>query len=137
MEKVKGRDLRVYVGTKLLANEKSCKVNLSTNSIDTVSKDSGDWAESIPGRKSWSIDATLQIKYGTDTQKETYADLLAAWLNKSVLTVSFKDPTVDSTTLTGSAYLTSFPHNSPDEDIATVDVTFTGTGPLTAATVSA
>lgn len=136
-EKIKGRDLRVYVGTKLLAYEKSCKVNLSKNSIDTVSKDSGDWAESTPGRKSWSIDATIQISTGTDTDKETYDQLLDAWMNDTLLTVSFKCAKLGSKTLTGSTYITSFPHNSPDEDIATADVTLQGTGAITVATVSA
>lgn len=137
MAKIKGNDLRVYVGTKLLVNEKSCKLNLDTNTIDTVSKDSSDWAESIPGRSSWSIDATCQIDYSTNAGKETYNDLLAAFLAKTVLAVSFKTGVVGATSLSGNAYITSFPHNSPDEDIATFDITLQGTGQLTSAVISA
>lgn len=137
MAKVKGNDLRVYVGTELLVHEKSCKLNLSANSIDTVSKDSGAWAESIVGRKSWSIDATCQVDYATSAGKETYTDLLDAYLAGTVLNVSFKIATVGGISLSGDAYITSMPHNSPDEDIATFDITLQGTGALTKAAISA
>ena len=133
---VKGTDLRIYVGTKKIANEQTCSIELSTAMIETSSKDSGDWATSIPGRKSWSLSATIQLDYLDGGANYTYDELLTAWLDQTALTVTFKTATVGDTTLTGTAYVESKPVQSDDQAIATVDVTLRGTGALTKNTVS-
>lgn len=137
MALVKGTDLRIYVGTKKIANETTCSIELSTAMIETSSKDSGDWATSIPGRKSWSLSATLQLDYSDGTTNYTYDELLTAWLDQTALTVTFKTATVGDTTLTGSAYVESKPVKSDDQTISTCDITLRGTGALTKNTVSA
>lgn len=130
MALVKGTDLRIFVGTKKIANETTCSIDLSTSMIETSSKDSGAWMTQIPGRKSWSISASLQVDYADGGANYTYDELLTAWLDQTALTVSFKTATVADTTLTGSAYVESKPVKSDDQSIATVDVTLRGTGEL-------
>lgn len=137
MALVKGTDLRIYIGTKKIANEQTCSIELSTAMIETSSKDSGNWATSIPGRKSWSLSATLQVDYSDGGANYTYDELLAAWLDQTALTVTFKAATVGDTTLTGTAYVESKPVSSDDQSIATVDVTLRGTGALTKDVISA
>lgn len=135
MALVKGTDLRIFVGTKTIANETSCSIDLSTSMIETSSKDSGAWMTQIPGRKSWSITSTIQLDYADGTAQYTYDELLTAWLNQSVLTVSFKTATATDTTLTGQAYVASKPVQGGDQEIATVEVTLQGTGELAKGTV--
>ena len=137
MALVKGTDLRIYVGTKKIAFEKTCSIDLSTSIIDTASKDSGDWATQIPGRKKWGIKATIQVDYSDGTANYTYDELLTAWLNGTALTVSFKTSTVADTTLTGQAYVESKPVSSGDQEIATVEISLAGTGALTKDVVAA
>lgn len=134
---VKGTDLRIYIGTKKIAYEQTCTLDLSTAMIETSSKDSGDWMTQIPGRKSWSLSTTIQLDYADGTTNYTYDELLTAWLEGTVLTVTFKTATVGDTTLTGTAYIESKPIKSDDQTIATCDVTLQGTGALTKNTVSA
>lgn len=134
---VKGTDLRVYIGTKKIINETTCSIELSTAMIETSSKDSGAWATSIPGRKSWSISATVQLDYADGGSDYTYDELLTAWLDQTALTVTFKTATVASTTLTGTAYIESKPVQAGDQEIATVEITLRGTGALTKDVVSA
>ena len=134
---VKGTDLRVYIGTKKIVNETTCSIELSTAMIETSSKDSGAWATSIPGRKSWSINATVQLDYADGGSDYTYDELLTAWLDQTSLTVTFKTATVASTTLTGTAYIESKPVQAGDQEIATVEITLRGTGALTKDVVSA
>jgi hypothetical protein len=55
MALVNGTDLRIFVGTKKIAFETSCDIELSTTMIETSSKDSGAWETAIPGRKSWGL----------------------------------------------------------------------------------
>jgi predicted secreted protein len=137
MALVKGTDLRIFVGTKKIANETTCSIDLSTSMIETSSKDSGAWATQIPGRKSWSITSTIQVDYVDGGANYTYDELLTAWLDQTALTVSFKTATVADTTLTGTAYVASKPVQAGDQEIATVEVTLQGTGALTKDVVGA
>ena len=131
MALVNGTDLRIFVGTKKIAFETSCDIELSTTMIETSSKDSGAWETSIPGRKSWGLSATIQLDYNdADTTVYTYDELLTAWMNQSELTVSFKTPAAQATVLTGKAYVESKPVKVGDMEIATVDVKLKGTGEL-------
>lgn len=131
MALVNGTDLRIFVGTKKIAFETSCDIELSTTMIETSSKDSGAWETSIPGRKSWGLSATIQLDYNdADTTVYTYDELLTAWMNQSELTVSFKTPAAQATVLTGKAYVESKPVKGGDMEIATVDVKLKGTGIL-------
>jgi len=134
---VNGTDLRIYVGTKKIANETTCSIDLTTAMIETSSKDSGAWMTQIPGRKSWSITATLQLDYADGGANYTYNELLTAWLDQTALTVTFKTASVGDTTLTGTAYLASKPVSSSDMEIVTCDITLQGSGALTKNTVSA
>jgi predicted secreted protein len=105
--------------------------------IETSSKDSGAWETAIPGRKSWGLSATIQLDYNdADTTVYTYDELLTAWLNQSVLTVSFKTSATAATVLTGTAYVESKPVQGGDMEIATVDVTLRGTGELVKTTAA-
>lgn len=141
MALVKGTDLRIYIGGtggnggKLIANEQTCSIELSTAMIETSSKDSGNWATSIPGRKSWSLSATLQLDYTDGSAKYTYDELLTAWLQQTELDVAFKTATVSDTTLYGKAYVESKPVSSDDQAIVTVDITLRGTGELSKGSV--
>lgn len=137
MALVNGTDLRIFVGTKKIAFEKSCDIELSTKMIETSSKDSGDWESAIPGRKSWGLSASIQLDYNdADTAVYTYDELLTAWLNNSALTVSFKTSASGATVLTGQAFCESKPVKGGDQEIATVDIKLKGTGPLVKTTAA-
>lgn len=135
MALVNGTDLRIFVGTKKIAFETSCDIELSASIIETSSKDSGEWETSIPGRKSWGLSATIQLDYNdTVTTIYTYDELLTAWMTQSILTVSFKTSAAGDTVLTGTAFVESCPVKGGDQEIATVDVKLKGTGVLTKTT---
>lgn len=136
MALVKGTDLRIYVGTKVIANEKNCDIELSTKMIDTSSKDSGAWETAIPGRKNWSLSATANLDYDDGTSTYTYDELLTAWMDQTELTVSFKTAATGATILTGKAYVESVPVKGGDQEIATVDIKLKGNGSLTKTTAA-
>jgi predicted secreted protein len=137
MALVNGTDLRIFVGTKKIANETTCSIDLSTSMIETSSKDSGAWMTQIPGRKSWSLSSTIQLDYADPTTTYTYDELLTAWLDQTELTVSFRTAAVNDTMLTGKAYVASKPVQGGDQEIATVEITLQGTGALTKGAVPA
>jgi predicted secreted protein len=143
MALVKGTDLRIYiggtagVGGKLLVNETTCDIELSTSMIETSSKDSGNWKTQIPGRKSWGLSATINMDYADPTTQYTYDALLTAWLDQTVLDVAFKTATVADTLLYGTAYIESKPVKADDQTIATCNIKMVGTGALSKGTISA
>jgi len=143
MALVKGTDLRIYIGGtagaggKLLTNETTCDIELSTSMIETSSKDSGAWKTQIPGRKSWGLSATIQVDYADPTTTYTYEQVLDAWLAQTELDVTFKTATSTDTLLYGKAYIESEPVKSADQTIATCDIKLVGTGALSKGVVSA
>lgn len=137
MALVNGTDLRIFVGAKKIAFETSCDIELSATIIETSSKDSGEWETAIPGRKAWGLSATIQLDYNdADAAVFTYDELLTAWLNQSILTVSFKTSASAATILTGSAFVESCPVKGGDQEIATVDIKLKGTGDLAKTTAA-
>lgn len=130
MALVQGTDLRIYIGGNKIINEQTCDIELSANMIETSSKDSGDWATAIPGRKSWGLSATFQVDYADPASTTTYDIIQAAWMAGTSLTCVFKTLASGATVLTGQAYVESMPIKSGDQTIATCDLKLKGTGTL-------
>ena len=129
---IQGTDLRVFIGGNKIINEQTCDIELSASMIETSSKDSGEWATAIPGRKSWGLSTTFQVDYADPATTTTYDIIQAAWFAGTSLTVAFKtlSTTVGNVVLTGQAFIESMPIKSGDQTIATVDLKLRGTGTL-------
>jgi predicted secreted protein len=136
MALVQGTDLRVFIGGNKIINEQTCDIELSTSMIETSSKDSGDWATAIPGRKSWGLSTTFQVDYADPLTTTTYDVIQAAWIAGTSLTVVFKTLATGATILTGQAYVESMPVKSGDQTIATCDLKLKGTGTLVSTTAA-
>ena len=130
MALVKGTDLRIFIGGNKIINEQTCDIELSTSMIETSSKDSGEWATAIPGRKSWGLSATFQVDYDDPATTTTYDIIQAAWFAGTSLTVVFKTLASGAVVLTGQAFVESMPVKSGDQTIATCDLKLKGTGTL-------
>lgn len=82
-----GNTRRVYIVTgeggtyTVLKGEQSNNVNRSSESIDTSDKDTGAWGNTMPGKKSLTLDVTVYTD-GTDAQQ------------KAMLNSFYKDQTV-------------------------------------------
>lgn len=132
MALVKGTDLRIFISGNKIINEQSCDIELSASMIETSSKDSGDWATSIQGRKSWGLSATFQVDYTEAAATTNFDAIYAAWLSGSSLSVVFKTLISLDTVFTGQAFVESMPIKSGDQTIATCDLKLKGTGALVA-----
>lgn len=55
MTVLKGKDLIIMADGVALAAAKSCDIEVNCNAIPVSSPTSGDWEDSIPGRKSWKV----------------------------------------------------------------------------------
>ena len=55
MTVLKGKDLIIMADGVALAAAKSCDIEVNCDAIPVSSPTSGDWEDSIPGRKSWMV----------------------------------------------------------------------------------
>lgn len=55
MTVLKGKDLIIMADGVALAAAKSCDIEVNCEAIPVSSPTSGDWEDSIPGRKSWKV----------------------------------------------------------------------------------
>ena len=52
---IKGKDVILKMGGTAIAAAKSCDIEVNCDAIPVSSPTSGDWEDSIPGRKSWKV----------------------------------------------------------------------------------
>lgn len=141
---VLGKDLMLFTSDKAIALATSCKLSISSETIDTQSKDSGIWTEKDIKKLSWS--ASSENIFSADADANSYDALLALFIARKPIDVKFGIPanadagelptggwTVPAASYSGKALITSLELNAPDGDKATFSANFEGTGALTPA----
>ena len=126
-------------------------LSTSASTINVSHKDladagaSGKWDDQDLDTLSWTI--TSENFYAETAEGKTFKDLFAYYSAGTVLDIKFGTaatsttgvPTggwvapVSGTVLSGKAIITSLDLNAPNEDNASVSITFTGKGALTVA----
>lgn len=147
---IKGSKLMVFVGAQTpVAFATNNSLNMTTNTTQVSTKDHGDYPATIAQNITWEV--TSENLYSYDGEK-TFIKLQ---MDKTPVTLKFVDASNYSNTdekgivghqgtahndnwtagvqgVQGQALVTSFSVNAPAGDNATMSVTFTGTGDLTA-----
>lgn len=84
MAKIKGYNVRLYIGSNLLAHTDEVSINFETGIEEVTDAESGDWAENAPTLNSGTVDATAwynnSVAVGAD-----FADVMDAYLNQTEL----------------------------------------------------
>lgn len=127
MTKVAGNKVKLYIKDVtgvVLGGQRGATLNRSAETIDTTSKDSDGWSESVPGMKSWSIDAdgvfvTTDAAYTTLETKFLAGETIVAYIEFA-----------GGKKYEGTCIITDFPIEAPYDDLATYSVSLTGTGVL-------
>lgn len=96
----------------------------------TVFAPTGNWREFIPGINSWEGQYECYVDDTTDI------DANANWLAGTAAAATFNYNTTDTHTLAGSILITGYAISQNPTGIATVTVSFVGTGALTAASTT-
>jgi TP901-1 family phage major tail protein len=133
MAKVAGVDVLLKIvsgGTSTaLGGQTGATLNRSANTIDTTDKNSNGWAESMAGVKSWSIDCDMFVSLG-DTALEA---LFTAFDARTPVEVEIRvggDSEATGYTYTGSAVITDFPEDYPQDDAVSISMSLQGASPL-------
>lgn len=131
-EVIKGLDVVISVGGKVVAGQRNASLEMSAETMDTTTKLSGGWAEKIAGLKSWttSLDG-VYVKDGVGLDA-----LETAFFDGEAVDVSFVKPTTASSVsyefgYKGKAIITSMNAEAGQDDVVSYSISFDGTGALT------
>lgn len=126
MAVLNGTILVVNFGGTAIACSTSCSLSMNQEVIDANCKDSGVWATSIEGRKSWSISCSGLYQI-TATPGFLAISALIEEAGANTVELVFTDGT---NSWTGDAQLASATATGDDMAVATWDAEFTGVGAL-------
>lgn len=128
-KKMSGMKVKLYIyreGTgRVLAGQRNASLGRSAESIDATSKDTeGFWNESLPGFKSYTIDAD-----GAYVESDAaYEELERAFLNSENVDVYLEMPS--GKRYEGNCTITDFSLDLPYDDLVTYSISLQGNGSL-------
>lgn len=135
MRKIKGQNLRIFVNGFCVAEAVQCQIQIQGNTEDSSTKDTtGDFSQTSVVAKSWSVSVST-----IDASPNYIKSLLSVILDKQPVTLKWDQTTGamnrnamnKSFARTGAALLTDFTLETPNRQNATINIQFTGTGPIT------
>jgi len=86
MAKIKGNNVRLYLGSDLLAHTSEVSINFDTGIEDVTDADSGNWVENLPTLNSWNVDIVAWYNNAVASGAD-FNDVMDAYLNQSELTL--------------------------------------------------
>lgn len=132
MSIIKGQNLRIFMGTTVIAEATNCTISYSGNADDISTKDTpNNWAQNLNVTRSWSV--------SVDSLQATAAQLTALLTAISAAQpVTLKWDQTSGTTnstaaganfaRTGSALMTDLTITAPNRQQCTVAIQFQGKG---------
>lgn len=105
MAKIKGYNVRLYLGTDILAHTTEVSLNLTTDTEELTDADSGDWKEFAPTLNSGTVETTTWYNNAVGAGEADFEDVMDAFLNQTLLTLECEIET--GVSYAGTGYLTS------------------------------
>ena len=91
---VNGHDLMLWLNGKVVALSKSCKINLNASTVDSETKDDGDWgAKEIASRGYTMSNESVYSADKDRTNDLVYKDLFRMYLSDTPIDITFGIPT--------------------------------------------
>lgn len=117
-----------------LARLTGVTMDISVNIFETTTKESGGWFEGQSGLRTITYSAEGLADW-IEASKTNTADILAAVVARSAVTLVFTNGVAGDTKVTQQALISSFSMDAPMEDVVTYSIELQGTGTPTIATI--
>lgn len=129
---INGTLLQVSVNGTVIAKSTSCSLEITHETRDTTTKDSGGWTDRLGALRSWNLSGDF-----LDAEDAAYRfdDLFALINNRTLVTLRMSSGVTGDKYYEGSGFLTSLSREAPMEDNVSGSYSFEGTGALTENTV--
>lgn len=136
---INGTKFGVYAGGTKIGYATSASLSINHNLRDTSTKDSGGWRDQLEGQRDFEVSVEGMVIFATSggaisdlTVDELYTTYIAT---RTEFELKFSTEVSGDYKWTGQAFMTSLSMDTPNEDSSTFSASFSGTGPLTQATV--
>ena len=135
MAKIKGQNLRIFVGGNCVAEATSCQIQINGNAEDSSTKDvTGAFAQESVVSKSWSVSVdSLECSPANIRASLRMIVAMQSVTLKWDQTAGAQNRVAQNATFarTGSAYLTDLNLSTPNRQNSQLSLQFTGSGPIT------
>ncbi len=136
---INGTKFGVYAGGTKIGYATSASLSINHNLRDTSTKDSGGWRDQLEGQRDFEVSVEGMVIFATASgaiSDLTVDELYTAYINtRTEFELKFSTEVSGDYKWTGNAFMTSLSMDTPNEDSSTFSASFSGTGPLTQATV--
>lgn len=122
----------IAVGGTVISHLTSTDISFEMSTRDATSKDSGGDKDVLEGLKSFGGSAS---GFFAEDATFGFTDLFTSYTARTSLTILWASTTAGDVSYSGSAYITSLSRTDPTEESSTFEVTFEGTGAVTAGVV--
>ena len=132
---LKGKDLRITVGTGQIYHATECNFSTNRNFDEVATKDT-DGNITTPDTLTWNLSTSALVANKPDPGSQIdVKDIFTDYLAKTEVDVEFATTTAGDIIISGKAFIESIEIAAPTEGRATYSVTLRGNGDLTGAEV--
>lgn len=133
---VKGKNLRIKIDDNTVYHSTECSFS-STLELEGLATKDTDGNVQTPGNYEWSLStsALVAVQAGGSTQNDTHG-IMTKYLAKALVDVEFTTDVAGDIIITGQAYIASCNITAPVSGSATYDISLTGDGDITLATIT-
>ena len=128
---INGTALLLTVGTTVIAHTTDFTLSVDGAVIDTTTRNSAGWKESLQGMRSWSITANGLVAYD---DVAGFLALLQGPINRLMYAAKLTTGLVGDPIFSGNVHITKVTSNAKMEAAVTFTATLEGSGPLTLGT---
>ena len=129
--KVNGTQFGVFINNTLIAFSTSCSINISQETMNVTTANTGNWNSRTVSRRDWEVSCSALMSFDSCVTNRKFFDLYSNYIaTQTLFTLKFKTNVSGDKFFTGEAILTELSLDAPNEETATFSASFVAAGPL-------
>lgn len=129
--KVNGTQFGVFINNTLIAFSTSCSINISQETMNVTTANTGNWNSRTVSRRDWEVSCSALMSFDSSVTNRKFFDLYSNYIaTQTLFTLKFKTNVSGDKFFTGEAILTELSLDAPNEETATFSASFVAAGPL-------
>ena len=129
--KVNGTQFGVFINNTLIAFSTSCSINISQETMNVTTANTGNWNSRTVSRRDWEVSCSALMSFDNTVTNRKFFDLYSNYIaTQTLFTLKFKTNVSGDKFFTGEAILTELSLDAPNEETATFSASFVAAGPL-------
>ncbi|MBO9611046.1 MAG: hypothetical protein J7619_00040 [Dyadobacter sp.] len=134
-----GSEFKAYLAgspKKLIAGTRNLSLNVSSELLDTTTRDAGGWKRNLYGLRSWTFSMSGVLDWVEGMNEARAKSILGFILNRTQLSLEMGTDDVGDEMLTGNAKVMDFSLSTPHEGVCEWTAEGEGNGALDIETIA-